>query len=150
MEQPLPSPTPAGLATAESGSDPGLSPHASLACLADALPFLLARDDERPSIWLSAAFGREVEEERRQLELVLGAHELAARYASRRSGLPEVQTYGTAASRLGREALSVAAAIRCLELRGSIRLPSWHDLLRGRVTALAALEPRVEEPIWFG
>lgn len=141
---------PAGLVAADPSGAQGRSRHAEVECLADALPFLIARDDERPSVWLSAAFGRDVEDERRHLALVSAPQELAARYRSHGSGPPEVRTFETAARRLGRDAPSVAIAIRWLELRASTRLPIWHDLLRRPATATSALDLQVEAAIWFG
>jgi len=125
-----------------------------LEMLADALPFLVARDDDRPALWLSPEFGRQVGAVRVHVATIASHRRLATRMPlveapdaveSRESGLFEA-----AARRLARDATCVALAIRCLELRANAHLPAWSEILRRRTLAITTVDPGRDGSLWFG
>jgi hypothetical protein len=140
----------------------------SLDELAEALPFLLARDDERPHLWRSAVFADQVSTMRSRVAAILDPHGLVGRV--RRLGIelappadpPVVGAeedrrpgrFESAARRLGRDPVAVALAIRWLEIRSGTRLPTWDDLMRRRVMVPqpAGSESAFgrDASIWFG
>jgi hypothetical protein len=119
--------------------------------LAEALPFLVARDDERPPLWLSTAFGAQVAAVRSRLSSIATHRGLATRF--RFVALDERVESGrfeTAARRLAADAVSVAFAIRWLEIHSDTRLPSWPELLRGRSLRPPGSDIRIDVALWFG
>jgi hypothetical protein len=119
--------------------------------LADALSSLLARDGDDPPLWWSSTFARRVASARSVVSSVTSASRLAA-------GLDRRQPPATAARgrfdadarRLARDAVSVAIAIRWLEVHQGTTLPAWPELLRRRSLAPRATDPRREASLWFG
>jgi hypothetical protein len=106
--------------------------------LSDALPFLVARDGDRPTVWLTDAFMARVAASRTYLAAVRTTAGLVARIGS------AVETWQTghgrfeaAARHLAADPRSVAIAIRLHEIQHGVRLPSWPEILRRR-----SLEPR--------
>ncbi len=125
-----------------------------LEMLADALPFLVARDDDRPPMWMSPEFGRQVAAARVHVATIASHRRLATRMRlveapdavePRESG-----RFEAAARRLAHDATCVALAIRCVELRANAHLPSWTEILRRRTLAVTPVDPGRDGSLWFG
>jgi len=125
--------------------------------LADALPFLIARDDERPPLWLTPRFDAQVAATRSRLVALVQPRRLLSAIEDaedlvRHGGRGRFER---AARHLGHDASAVAVAIRWLEVRSDRRLPGWSELLRTRfIEPLmeASAEPagRHDPSLWFG
>jgi hypothetical protein len=124
-----------------------------LASLADVLPFLLLRDDERPAKWLTAAFERDVASVRSRIARIVERRQIAARLGDDTSAgtSPAESRFERASRRLATDAVAVALVIRWLEIDTDARFPSWPDILRRR-TAHPALATYVasDHSLWFG
>jgi hypothetical protein len=122
-----------------------------LEALAEALPFLIARDDERPPLWLSMAFAAQVAAVRSRVSSIATHRGLAMRLRFiSRSEHVEVGRFETAARRLAADAASVAFAIRWLEISADTRLPSWPELLRRQSSQSSASNVHLDAALWFG
>jgi hypothetical protein len=126
------------------------SPLRELEALADALPLLIARDDERPRTWSLPAFIAQVAATRASLAgptavRTLAAHLRPVDVRERVDGPPFEQ----AARRLARDAEAVGLAIRWLEIETDARLPSWPELLRRR-SVPGAGDAVIDAGLWFG
>ena len=107
--------------------------------LAAALRHLLERDGDRPARWATPGFAADVDEHRARLAATPDG-----------DGAPPVSTgltFEGAVARLASDPAAVALAVRRLEAAGRRRLPSWNDLVRGR---LPATPSHLEVELWFG
>jgi hypothetical protein len=119
--------------------------------MAEALPILIARDDDPPALWLSASFASEVDDTRSLLSSIDSVHDLAGRsLLALRSGVAEVRAFEAAARRLAGDAPSVGLAIRWLEIQTGTRLPSWPELMRRRPTHPLPSPAPLDAALWFG
>jgi len=125
-----------------------------LRTLSDVLPFLLARDDERPAAWVSTLFSERLEAARGRLASVDHRRELVARFAgvSSNTSSPDARLFGHAARRLASDPIAVAFAIRLREIEAHRPLPSWPELLRRPRSPLPRppAVTRDDGAIWFG
>ncbi len=119
--------------------------------LADTLVALLSREGDEPSAWASAAFARRVAAARSLLRSVVSPARLAAgltpptpREAADAPG------FEVAARRLAGDAVTVAIAIRWLEVRRRAPLPAWPELLRRRSLDSVRTDPVLDVGLWFG
>lgn len=121
-----------------------------LETLADILPFLLSRDDERPATWLAPAFGRQIATVRSRVTTIAHTRHLAARLGPDATGA-EAGRFERAARRLAADATAVALAIRWIEIQTDMRLPSWSEILRRRTVHPVSLAgASAGDPFWFG
>jgi len=126
-------------------------PSGGMGRLANGLCLLVERDESPPARWLTAGFVADVARLRSRLAATRSAASLA-RYARRASGreAPAPRTFEDAADLLARDAVSVALALRRIELQHHVRLPAWPDIVRrGRVLPLRG-EPALDAALWFG
>jgi hypothetical protein len=138
-------------------SDPGVAPEDAgprareLEVMAEALPILIARDDDPPALWLSASFATEVAAVRSSLASIDSVHDLATRsWLALRAGMAEVRAFEAAARSLAGDATCVGLAIRWLEIQTDSRLPAWPELLRRRPTHVPPPVGSVDAALWFG
>ena len=130
---------------------PGVPGDDDLRALADALAWLLARDGDDPPLWWSPTFARQVASARSVVATVTSTTRLSA-------GLERPGPSGTGvrgrfdadARRLARDPVSVALAVRWLELRDGAMLPTWTELLRRRSLSPCAPDRGPEPTPWFG
>jgi hypothetical protein len=119
--------------------------------LADALSSLLAREGDDPPLWWSATFARRVASARSVVSSVTSTSRLAAGLERRSWQAAAARNrFDADARRLARDAISVAIAIRWLEVRHGSSLPTWPELLRRRSLAPRSSDPRSEATLWFG
>jgi hypothetical protein len=119
--------------------------------MAEALPILIARDDDPPALWLSASFASDVADVRASFATIESIHDLTTRsWLALRAGLTEVRMFEAAARSLASDATCVGLAIRWLEIQADTRLPAWPELLRRRSTYVFTLDERRDAAIWFG
>ncbi len=139
---------PADWTNGQGGSNPG---EPTAARLASALRSLVARDDELPPVWRSAAFADGVDAIRTSLSEAhtRSAIDRAATVlleAATRSGW----SFPIAAQRLARDPAAVAIAIRWLEVDGRRALPAWPDVVRRHALEPAGSLVTPEAELWFG
>jgi hypothetical protein len=119
--------------------------------MAEALPILIARDDDPPALWLSPLFASEVADVRASLAAIESIQDLTTRsWLALRAGLAEVRVFETAARSLAGDATCVGLAIRWLEIQADTPLPAWPELLRRRATHTFTFDERRDAAIWFG
>ena len=132
-----------------------------IAALADALPFLVIRDDARPAAWMTPMFTREVAALRTMLAPAgdLATLAMMVRRLDRGASIAlgpvwhgplRPRSFESAARQLASDAVSVAIAIRWQEIHGDLRLPSWPDLLHQHSMAGHPLDPDLDTRLWFG
>ena len=120
--------------------------------LADALPSLVARDDDPPPLWRSAEFAQQVEDLRTALGPARSADELLRRVrcVGPLEPVARHESFDALARRLARDPLCVALAIRWIELASDRPLAAWPALVRRRSLALCPADPELEVATWFG
>lgn len=111
--------------------------------LAEALAHVLARDDDRPARWRTAAFAVAVERSRAELGDVSTVWDLPA--ASDELSRPFA--FDEAVARIGRNPDDIAVAIRRLELGARNALPAWPELVR---RGLPTRPTDLDTALWFG
>jgi hypothetical protein len=131
-------------------SDSWASLTRDLETLADVLPFLLSRDDERPATWLSPEFDRQVAAIRSRVSTIVNRRLLAARLGPD-ANVSDGSRFEQAARRLASDANAVALAVRWIEIQGDQRLPSWPEVLRRQAFRATSSAPATTgDPHWFG
>jgi hypothetical protein len=119
--------------------------------MAEALPILIARDDDPPALWLLPSFATEVADVRSSLSSIESVHDLAVRsWLALRTGVAEVRAFEAAARRLASDAVSVGLAIRWLEIQTDTRLPAWPELLRRGPAHIPPSLGHLDTALWFG
>ncbi len=136
--------------TAHPVDDAWTSRARELETLADILPLLVVRVDERPATWLAPAFVRQVAFVRSRIATITNGRLLAARLGPEVPG-PGPGRFERATRRLSADATAVALAIRWLEIEDETRLPSWVEILRRRTIGIAPVASRnADASFWFG
>ena len=134
--------------------DDSASLQRDLEMLADALPFLVARDGDRPPLWTSPDFARQVAAVRVRVATIASHRRLATRMrlveTPEPTDSPDIGRFERAARRLARDATCVALAIRCTELRSDAHLPSWSEILRGGALTTTTVDSGRDGSLWFG
>lgn len=124
-----------------------------LETLADILQHLVARDEERPARWLAPAFDRDVALIRTRVAAIATRGRLAGLLGpgAEAATQPEAGRLARASRRLAADPVTVALAIRWLEIRDGHRLPTWTEILRRRRLGKAhILGTTPEAASWFG
>jgi hypothetical protein len=136
--------------TAHPVDDPWTSLERDLETLADILPLLVVRVDERPATWQAPAFARQVAFVRSRIVAIANGRLLSARLGPEPPG-PGSGRFERATRRLATDATAVALAIRWLEIADETRLPSWAEILRRRSIGTPPVVSRnADASIWFG
>ncbi len=122
-----------------------------MARLGNDLCLLVERDEPPPARWLTRGFVADVARLRSRLAATPSVVVLG-RYARRFGGpdAPAPRTFEEAADLLARDALSVAVALRRIELQHRVRLPAWPDVVRRRRVLPLPVEPAFDAALWFG